>query len=111
MSTQKGNQKHLTLSDRINIEKGLNNSDSFAAIARLVHKDPTTISKEVRKHSKVKEYKGYANIPCEANKDKHSPCMIKHICGDQDCDKSAACAGSTGAVMSAKYTSRNSAGT
>lgn len=87
MSTQKGNQKHLTLSDRINIEKGLNNSDSFAAIARLVHKDPTTISKEVRKHSKVKEYKGYANIPCEANKDKHSPCMIKHICGDQDCDK------------------------
>ena len=63
MSTQKGNQKHLTLSDRINIEKGLNNSDSFAAIARLVHKDSTTISKEVRKHSKVKEYKGYANIP------------------------------------------------
>ena len=82
MSTQKGNQKHLTLSDRINIEKGLNNRDSFAAIARVVHKDPTTISKEVRKHSKVKEYKGYANVPCEANKDKHSPCMIKHICGD-----------------------------
>ena len=87
MNTQKGNQKHLTLSDRINIEKGLNNSDSFAAIARVVHKDPTTISKEVRKHSKVKEYKGFANIPCEANKDKHSPCSIKHICGDQDCDK------------------------
>ena len=100
MSTQKGNQKHLTLSDRINIEKGLNNSDSFAAIARVVHKDPTTISKEVRKHSKVKEYKGYANIPCEANKDKHSPCMIKHICGDQDCDK-----------MSAKHISHSSAGT
>ena len=35
MNTQKGNQKHLTLSDRINIEKGLNNSDSFAAIASL----------------------------------------------------------------------------
>ena len=30
----KGNQKHLTLSDRINIEKGLNNSDSFAEISR-----------------------------------------------------------------------------
>ena len=87
MCSQKGNQKHLTLSDRINIEKGLNNSDSFTMIARAVHKDPTTISKEVRKHSKVKEYKGYANIPCEANKDKHSPCKIKHICGDQDCDK------------------------
>ena len=87
MSTQKGNQKHLTLSDRINIEKGLNNSDSFAAIGRVVGKDPTTISKEVRKHSKVKEYKGYANTPCEANKDIHSPCGIKHVCGDMKCDQ------------------------
>jgi IS30 family transposase len=80
MSTQKGNQKHLTLSDRINIEKGLNNNDSFAAIAKVVHKDPTTISKEVRKHSKVKEYKGFGNTPCEANSDIHSPCSLKHVC-------------------------------
>jgi IS30 family transposase len=87
MSNQKGNQKHLTLSDRINIEKGLNNNDSFATIAKVVQKDPTTISKEVRKHSKVKEYKGYANTPCEANKDKHSPCMLKHVCGDLECDR------------------------
>ena len=87
MSTQKGNQKHLNLSDRINIEKGLNNNDSFATIAKVVQKDPTTISKEVRKHSKVKEYKGYANTPCEANKDKHSPCMLKHVCGDLECDR------------------------
>ena len=87
MSTQKGNQKHLNLSDRINIEKGLNNNDSFATIAKVVLKDPTTISKEVRKHSKVKEYKGYANTPCEANKDKHSPCMLKHVCGDLECDR------------------------
>ena len=62
MNTPKGNQKHLTLSDRINIEKGLNNGDSFATIARVVNKDATTISKEVRKHSKVKEYKGFANL-------------------------------------------------
>lgn len=87
MSTQKGNQKHLTLSDRINIEKGLNNSDSFATIAQVVHKDPTTISKEVRKHSKVKEYKGYGNTPCVANADIHSRCNLKHVCGDMDCDK------------------------
>ena len=87
MSTQKGNQKHLNLSDRINIEKGLNNNDSFATIAKVVQKDPTTISKEVRKHSKIKEYKGYANTPCEANKDKHSPCMLKHVCGDLECDR------------------------
>ena len=46
----KGDQKHLTLSDRISIEKGLNNSDSFAEIARTIHKDPTTVSKEVRRN-------------------------------------------------------------
>jgi IS30 family transposase len=87
MNTPKGNQKHLTLSDRINIEKGLNNGDSFATIARVVNKDATTISKEVRKHSKVKEYKGFANTPCEANKDIHSPCGIKHVCGDIECNR------------------------
>ena len=85
MSTQKGNQKHLTLSDRINIEKGLNNNDSFAAIAKVVNKDPTTISKEVRKHSQVKEFKGYGQTPCEANKEP-SRCKLKHVCGDYDCD-------------------------
>lgn len=87
MNTPKGNQKHLTLSDRINIEKGLNNGDSFATIARVVNKDATTISKEVRKHSIVKEYKGFANTPCEANKDIHSPCGIKHVCGDIECNR------------------------
>ena len=87
MNTSKGNQKHLTLSDRIVIEKGLNNSDSFAEIARAVHKDPTTISKEVRRHSKVKEFNGWGNIPCEANRDKHSPCGLKHACGDLACDR------------------------
>ena len=86
-TTKKGDQKHLTLSDRLNIEKGLNNGDSFATIARVVNKDPTTISKEVRKHSKVKEYKGYANTPCEANNDIHSRCAIKHACGDMECEQ------------------------
>ena len=86
MNKTKGDQKHLTLSDRIRIEKGLNSSESFAEIGKAVHKDPTTISKEVRKHSKVKEYSGYGNIPCQANADKHSPCSLKHICGDQECD-------------------------
>ena len=86
MTKNKGDQKHLTLSDRIRIEKGLNNSESFAEIGRAVNKDPTTVSKEVRRHAKVKEYNGYANVPCQANTDKHFPCSMKHICGDQECD-------------------------
>ena len=45
-----GNQKHLTLEDRLYIEKTLSNGTSFKDIARFLCKDPTTISKEVRKH-------------------------------------------------------------
>lgn len=86
MTIRKGDQKHLTLSDRITIEKGLNSSLSFAEIARQVGKDPTTISKEVRRHSKVKEFNGYGSIPCQANADIHSRCPIKHVCGDKNCD-------------------------
>ena len=44
------NQKHLTLEDRLYIEKGLNEQVSFKDIARYLCKDPTTISKEVRAH-------------------------------------------------------------
>ena len=43
-----GNQKHLTLENRIYIENELNKGTSFKDIARFLCKDPTTISKEVR---------------------------------------------------------------
>ena len=43
-----GNQKHLTLEDRIFIENSLNQRRSFKDIAKYLCKDPTTISKEVR---------------------------------------------------------------
>lgn len=42
-------QKHLTTSQRIHIEKGLNDGLSFAAIARKLNKHPSTIAKEVKK--------------------------------------------------------------
>lgn len=45
-----GNQKHLTLEDRLYIEDALNKQVSFKDIARFLCKDPTTISKEVRAH-------------------------------------------------------------
>ena len=51
----KGNQKHIDLSGRIRIEQGLNNGESFRSIAIALHKDPSTISKEVRRHSVLKE--------------------------------------------------------
>lgn len=45
-----GNQKHLTLDNRVFIEKSLENSLPFKEIAKYLCKDPTTISKEVKKH-------------------------------------------------------------
>ena len=45
----KHNQKHLTISDRLYIEQELLQETSFKAIAKVLHKDPTTISKEVKR--------------------------------------------------------------
>lgn len=43
-----GNQKHLTLEDRIFIQNSLDQGISFKNIAKYLCKDPSTISKEVR---------------------------------------------------------------
>lgn len=45
-----GNQKHLSLQDHLYIEKELSAGSSFKDIARFLCKDPSTISKEVKKH-------------------------------------------------------------
>jgi len=87
----KGNQKHIDLSGRIRIEQGLNNGESFRTIARDLNKDPSTISKEVRRHSVIKERKpdAFAPIPCANNYDTSKPkanvCKILHGCGDNEC--------------------------
>lgn len=43
------NQKHLTVSDRLYIEQELLQGTSFKTIAQVLHKDPTTISKEIKR--------------------------------------------------------------
>jgi IS30 family transposase len=45
-----GNQKHLTLQDRLFIEESLDAGVSFKDIEKYLCKDPTTISKEIRAH-------------------------------------------------------------
>lgn len=80
----KDNQKHLTLSDRIIVEQGLNEGKTFTNIAALVHKDPTTISKEVRKHRTIKQHKGADKRPkCIHLKE----CKLQHLCTDITCYK------------------------
>lgn len=43
-------QKHLTLSQRIEIEAGIHQGKNKASIARALSKDPSTIAKEIRQH-------------------------------------------------------------
>ena len=50
----KGNRKHLTFEQRVEIEKALTENKSFAEIGRIIGKDSSTISKEVRLHARVK---------------------------------------------------------
>lgn len=71
----KGNQKHLDLSARIIIEQHLNNGDSFRSIAIELSKDPSTISKEIRRHSIIRERSAdaFAPIPCANNYDRSKP--------------------------------------
>ena len=59
MSKEIHTQKHMTLSDRIFIEQSLSNHNSFKYIAAVLKKDPSTISKEIRKHRTFKEGSHY----------------------------------------------------
>ena len=47
--------KHLTLSDRNDIQLGLERGETFKAIGQLILKDPTTVSKEVKRNRQVRE--------------------------------------------------------
>ena len=44
---------HLSLDQRIEIQECLGHEMSFKAIARRISKDPTTVSKEVKKHAQL----------------------------------------------------------
>lgn len=78
-----GNQKHLTMDNRIYIEKSLDNNVAFKDIAKVLCKDPTTISKEVRKHRSIKERNNYAS---------HNKCVHRFKCGLTNvCKRTVSC--------------------
>ena len=72
-------QKHLTEIDRAKIELMLNQKSKFAAIARELGKDPTTISKEVRLHRKEQKIgapgKNYNNCKNQYGCGKQRVCL------------------------------------
>ena len=55
--------KHLTLSDRNDIQLGLERGETFKAIGQSILKDPTTVSKEFKRNRQVRESTCH-NLPC-----------------------------------------------
>ena len=55
--------KHLTLSDRNDIQLGLERGETFKAIGQLILKDPTTVSKEVKRNRQIRDSTSN-NLPC-----------------------------------------------
>ena len=55
--------KHLTLSDRNDVQLSLERGETFKAIGQSILKDPTTVSKEVKRNRQVGESTCH-NLPC-----------------------------------------------
>jgi len=71
-----GNQKHLTMQDRITIEKMLKENSALKEIAKILCKDPTTISKEIKLHRQYRE-RGYrTSNTCRFSRS----CKVRNLC-------------------------------
>ena len=84
MSNNIHTQKHLTLSDRIFIETSLNNETTFKEIAKTLKKDPTTISKEIKKHRILSKRATAFNMPL-------NDCVYVQNCGRLRICKNSTC--------------------
>ena len=78
-------QKHLSTSQRIHIEKGLNDGLSFAAIARKLNKHPSTIAKEVKKYRTFQPREKDPKKPARCALFKE--CTMRFLCDEKDCVK------------------------
>lgn len=47
--------KYLTLSDRNDIQLGLERGETFKAIGKFILKDPTTVSKKVKRNKQIRD--------------------------------------------------------
>ncbi|OCA98005.1 helix-turn-helix domain-containing protein [Clostridium beijerinckii] len=74
----------FTYEQRLDLQKYLKESVSFKQIAYRIGKDPTTISREVRKYSS-EVATGYPGFPFNACRNRFN-CKLKNICG-KDCSR------------------------
>ena len=66
---------HLTVQERIIIEKGIENGSAKAAIALTISKDKSTVGKEIKKHRELVHKSSY-KINCANMKN----CSHNHVC-------------------------------
>jgi len=78
--------KFFTYEERLELQKFLKESLSFKRISRKLDKNPTTISREVRKYSS-EVATGYPGFPYNACKNRFN-CRIKKVCGKECSRKS-----------------------
>lgn len=79
--------KFFTYEERLELQKYLKESLSFKEISRRLGKNPTTISREIRKYSS-EIATGYPGFPFNACKNRIN-CRNKNICGKECTRKSA----------------------
>lgn len=77
--------KHLRIEDRIIIEYGLDNNFTLKEIAKRVSKDPTTISKEIKRNRFLRVSKKKENDlqPCQNRKNCTKTNLCTSRCGKQ----------------------------
>jgi IS30 family transposase len=76
---------HLTLDDRLEIQKHLKEGKSFKFIATELRKDPTTISKEVRTHIQFNKSGCYNKAFNDCLN--RMGCLAQHLCGNKRCNR------------------------
>ena len=81
MKNKKNNKfyTHLSLEDRNIIEEELNQGSNFSEIAKILKKDPTTISKEIKRKFSIIKPSTFNNSfnKCEFKRS----CKLKNVCG------------------------------
>lgn len=71
--------KHLGMSERTMIEKGLILGNSFHVIGRMIGRSPTTVSREVRKRRTFISRSGHQRNDCLH----FNSCLRKNLCPDE----------------------------
>ena len=73
----------MDLSDRIAIETGISNKDSFKKIGKLLHRHPSTIAHEIKENRTFIAGNYFRRKDCRFVR-QH---VQHHVCGDESCEK------------------------